>query len=221
MSIIDLEKELKIAERIKLLKVDQLLEEVERTTPINEFVFGHTQTQIEYFQTSSQQGNEKWEYWQHILQLRTLHSTVREQRVSLDELAFEIEDTSSWWPFWNRARRKRGLPRLLLKKDSIQKTINEKLNEIKCHLEVIDRKYSHLRKLKEEDILTDESDYWAKRLGRQLGASRLSRSLGISEGEVLAVLALPAEQQQQVVREMKELLSASVPMLTNKENDFG
>jgi hypothetical protein len=216
-----LEKELDKKQRLYLLDVDEVLSQVEQTTPVGEFVFGHTQTQIEYFQTSSQHGNEKWEYWQHILQLRTLHSTVREQRVSFDELIFEIEDASSWWPFWNQAKRKRGLPRLLLKKDSIQKTINEKLNEIKCHLEVIDRKYSHLKDLKEKDILSDESGYWTKRLGRQLGASRISRLLGISEGEVLAVLALPTEQRQQVFREMGDLLSTSIPMLANKENDFG
>jgi hypothetical protein len=196
-------------EQIEPLDVDALLLKLEQQTPIDEFVFGHTQTQIEYFQTSSQSGNEKWEYWQHILQLRSLHTTVREQRVALDELNYELEDALSWWPIWSRKKRRRALPRLGIKKDAIKRVIKEKANEIKCHLDVIDRKYSHLKELKEEDILKEESAYWSMRLGRQLGASRLSRVLGISESEVLAVLALPKDQQQKVFGSMTEFLNTS------------
>ena len=197
------------AEQMTLLDVDALLLKVEQQTPISEFVFGHTKTQIEYFQTSSQSGNEKWEYWQHILQLRSLHSSVREQRVALDELAYEIDDASSWWPIWSQKKRRRSLPRLSLKKESILSVIKEKTNEIRCHLEVIDRKYSHLKNLTEADILNEEGDYWAMRLGRQLGASRLSRLLGLSESEILAVLALPQEQQRKVFVGMNDLLNTS------------
>lgn len=46
----------------------------------------------------------------------------------------------------------------------------------------------------------------------------MSKFLGVSEGELLAVLALPPEQQRQVFEGMKMLIGASTNLLP-KAND--
>jgi len=195
------------------------INKLELMTPISSFKFGHTPLQIEFFQTANQQGNEKWEYWQHILQLRGLHTSLCEMKVSYDETVYEIDDAKSIWPFWTRKKRKRSIPRLQLKLNTIQRSIDEKTREVDCHLEVIERRYQHLKTLTEEEIIKDENAYWARRLGRQLGASHLSRLLGVSDGELLAVLSLPPDQQKQVFEGMRQLLGSATPLLpqTKKE----
>ena len=182
---------------------------LERVDALPKFKFGHTQTQIEYFQTASQSGDRRFEYWQHLLQLKSLRQSIMEIQVSLDETSFEMDDASSWWPVWNRARRRRCLPRLKLKRDTLAGSLQEKTGEMERHLEIIDRKYSDLTQWTEDQILDGESDYWSKRLGRQLGASRLGTLLGISESEILAVMALPEENRQRVFGEMQEILASS------------
>ena len=200
-------------------RIIDTINKLELMTPINSFKFGHTPIQIEYFQTSNQQGNEKWEYWQHILQLRALHASLCEMKVSYDETVYEIDDAKSIWPLWTRKKRKRSIPRLQLKLNTIQRSIDEKTREVDCHLEVIERRYQHLKTLTEEEIIKDENAYWARRLGRQLGASHLSRLLGVSDGELLAVLSLPQDQQKQVFEGMRQLLGSATPLLpqTKKE----
>lgn len=202
------------------MSYDRLLATIntlEQTTPIREFKFGHTPMQIEYFQTSNQQGNERFEYWQHILQLKALYTSLCEMRVSYDETQYEIQDSLAFWPPWTRKKRQRALARLRFKIDTIQRAIEEKTREVDYHLAVIEQRYLHLKELKEEDILKDESHYWTTRLGRQLGASHLSRVLGVSESELLAVLSLPIEQQRQVFDGMKHILRAANPLLPKKE----
>lgn len=194
-----------------------LLKDLEHRT--NLFKFGHTPMQIEYFQTSSQQGNEKWEYWQHILQLKSLHSALSELQISYDEIEYEIEDAESFWPFWNRRKRARNIPKLKFKRASILRSIKEKSREAEYHLEVIERKYSHLKDISEEEILKDEASYWTLRLGRQLGASHLGRVLGVSESELLAVLSLPHEEQRKIFEGMKHLLTMAMPLLPTKEKE--
>jgi len=193
-----------------------IITRLEQTVPIDEFKFGHTPLQIEYFQTTNQQGNEKWEYWQHVLQLRSLHTTLCELNVSYDEVSYEIEEVLSFWPFWTRKKRQQRYPRLRLKLKTLERSIAEKTNEANRHLEVISRKYSHLENITEDEILKEETSYWALRLGRQLGASHLSRVLGVSEGELLAVLSLPQEQQRQIFDGMKQVLSAVPASLPQK-----
>lgn len=200
-------------------KLIETINKLELMTPISSFKFGHTPMQIEYFQTSNQQGNEKWEYWQHILQLRALHTSLCEMKVSYDETVYEMEDAQNLWPLWTRKKRKRTIPRLQLKLNTLQRSIDEKTKEVDCHLEVIERRYLHLKTLTEDEIINDEEAYWARRLGRQLGASHLGRILGVSDGELLAVLSLPPEQQKQVFEGMRQLLGTATPLLpqTKKE----
>lgn len=198
-------------------RLTETIQKLEATTPIRSFKFGHTPMQIEYFQTASQQGDEKWEYWQHILQLKALYSTLCELRVTYDELLYEEKDAIRFWPPWTKEKRYRSLARISFKLDTIQRSIEEKTREVDYHLEVIEHRYSHLKQLKEEDILKDETSYWALRLGRQLGASHLSRLLGVSESELLAVLSLPSEQQRQVFDGMRQMLRATKPLLPQKK----
>ena len=188
-------------------------------TPISSFKFGHTKMQIEYFQTSNQQGNEKWEYWQHILQLKSLHTALEELKVSYDELLYEIEDAQVFWPPWTKRKRARALPRLQLKLNTIQRAVEEKTREVEYHLEIIERRYYHLKTITEDEILEGESSYWSLRLGRQLGASHLGRMLGVSESELLAVLSLPSDQQRQVFEGMRQLLGMATPLLPQKKED--
>lgn len=195
------------------------LQKLELTTPISSFKFGHTPMQIEYFQTSNQQGNEKWEYWQHILQLKSLHSTLAGLKVSYDELNYEIQDAIQFWPPWSKKKRTRLLPRLQLKLSDIQRSIEEKTREVEYHLEIIERRYQHLKNITEDAILKDEPAYWSHRLGRQLGASHLGRLLGVSESEILAVLSLPSEQQHQVFEGMRHLLGTATPMLPHQRKE--
>jgi len=189
------------------------IKKLELMTPINSFKFGHTPLQIEFFQTSNQQGNEKWEYLQHILQLRSLHTTLCELKIAYDETTYELEDADSFWPIWTRKKRNRSIPRFRLKLTTIQKSIAEKTREVDYHLEIIDRRYKHLKALSEDDIISDETSYWASRLGRQLGASHLGKVLGVSESELLAVLSLPQEQQRQVFEGMRQLLGNTTALL--------
>jgi hypothetical protein len=194
-------------------RLTDTIQKLELMTPISSFKFGHTPLQIEFFQTANQQGNEKWEYWQHILQLRALHTTLCELKIAHDDAVYEQEDANSLWPLWTRKKRRRSIPRIQLKLNTIQRSIDEKTREVDYHLEVIERRYKHLKALTEDDILSDETSYWATRLGRQLGASHLGRILGVSESELLAVLSLPLEQQRQVFEGMRQLLGAATPLL--------
>jgi hypothetical protein len=203
---------------MSLDRLNETLHKLEQT-PVRDFKFGHTPMQIEYFQVANQQGNEKWEYWQHLLQLKALYATLTESKITYTEISYEIEDGEAFWPPWGLKKRKRGLDRLRFKLDSIQRTIDEKTREVDYHLAVIDQRYMHLKGLKEEDILSDETSYWAMRLGRQLGASHLSKIIGVSESELLAVLALPVEQQHQIFEGMKRLVMAAHPLLPQKKEE--
>lgn len=194
-------------------KVDNILNKIHSIPAVLSFKFGHTPTQIEFFQTSNQQGDEKWEYWQHILQLKSLEGSLQELRVSYDEVQDEIDDALALWPFWSIKKRLRKIPRLRLKQSNLDRSIAEKTREVEFHLEIIERKYKHLKTLEEDDILKEESGYWSRRLSRQLGVSHLSRILGVSESELLAVLALPKEQQRQIFEGMRELLGTTTPLL--------
>ena len=194
-------------------RVNDILCKIHRIPAVFSFKFGHTPTQIEFFQTSNQRGDEKWEYWQHILQLKSLEGTLQELKVSYTEVQDEIDDALALWPFWSIKKRLRKIPRLRLQQYNLDKSIAEKTREVEFHLEVIEKKYTHLKTLKEEDILKDENEYWSRRLSRQLGASHLSRILGVSESELLAVLALPEEQQRQIFEGMRELLGTTTPLL--------
>ena len=199
-----------------MIKLTDTIKKLEQTA-IGSFKFGHTPMQVEFFQTASQHGSDKWQYWQHILQLKSLHSSLCELKVSYDETLYEIQDAEAFWPFWSKKKRSRSLPRLRLKIAGFQRTIEEKAREVDYHLAVIERKYAHLKDIKEEDILKDEASYWTLRLGRQLGASHLSRLLGVSESELLAVFSLPLDQQRQVFDGMRQLLGTAAPILPKKE----
>lgn len=200
-------------------KLSDTLNRIRSLPAVSSFKFGHTPIQIEFFQTSNQQGDEKWEYWQHILQLKSLEGTLQELQISFDEIQNEIDDAVSIWPFWSIKKRLRKIPRLHFRQSTLLRSIAEKSREVDVHLNIIDRKYTHLKSLTEDDILKDESEYWSRRLSRQLGASHLGRLLGVSESELLAVLALPSEQQKKIFDGMKQLLGKTAPLLPTQKKE--
>ena len=190
-----------------------ILEKLEAFAPIHNFKFGHTRTQIEFFMTSSQQGSEKFCYWQHVLQLRALY-------LSLLELYSQLLDADvggrKWWKLESSASFVRRKKKAGIKGKQILLSIEEKKQEAEHHLDVLRTKYAHLDGITEEDILKEDATYWAMRLGKQLAVSRLSRVLGINEGEMSAVLSLPKEQQAQVLNAMHEVLNGAAPLLQPK-----
>ena len=66
-------------------------------------------------------------------------------------------------------------------------------------LDVIRNQFSDFIELSEDEIFAHEKEYWTVRLGKQLVCSQLSRQLGVSEGSLEAVLALPRPQQQEIL----------------------
>lgn len=194
----------------------ELLSSLEEYAPIHSYVFGHTPLQMEYFKVSAQQGDEHFEYWHQVLQLKSLYSSLRELEIQKEEKTFELKDARSWWPFWSRRNRCQKIPRLKFELEKIEQNLAEKTREASFHLDLLKTKYSHLEHLSEQEILAKDRDYWARRLSRQLAVSHLSRVLGVGEGELGAVLSLPKEQQGEVLRSMLSLVESSKSLLPNK-----
>lgn len=190
-----------------------LLEELQDFEPIHDFKFGHTRTQLEYFTTASQQGNEKFAYWQHVLQLRALYLSLTEMQIKLLESDEEFRSTRKWWRFESKAQYNIRRLRLTLQREQLRMSVNEKRQEAKSHLEIIRTRYAHLQALDESDILAEDKEYWATRLGRQLAVSHLARVLGIGEGEMSAVMALPQEHRMHAISAMRGVVADAAPML--------
>ncbi len=197
--------------------IDKILERIEATSALS-FAFGHTPVQMEYFQTINQSGQEKWEYWQHVLQLKALYNALKESEIAYNEVAAELAEAKAFWPIWNRKKRRQRVPRLVFKLDNLLSTQKEKGKEADYHLHLIDTKYSHLKDLTEDDIIKEDVDYWTHRLGRQLGAAYMSRVLGISEGEVLSLLSLPSAYQKEVLTSMQHVLGKAKCLLPERAN---
>lgn len=102
-----------------------ILDQLASLAPLQEFKFGHSPLQLEYFQVSNQMGNEKWEYWQHLVQLRALQSSIEEMEISREETLQEIKEAKAFWTPWTRVKRLRKLPRLNLKIKSLERTLAE------------------------------------------------------------------------------------------------
>lgn len=182
------------------------LEKLEKFAPVQNFKFGHSPLQIEFFQTAKQQGSEAWEYYQHILQLKGLNMALKEMQVELFELACQIRDANKFWPIWSFKKRQELLPRLFLKEESILRTIAEKEREVNYHIAIIERRYSQFKNCSEEEIFESEKEYWTTRIGRQLATSHLSRLLQVSEGELAALMSLPVDQQKEILSGLKTSL---------------
>lgn len=193
-----------------MLDIDQIIGKIDEYQPLQTFTFGHTPLQISHFKTAQQKGHEAFEFWHQVLQLRSLRDSLEELTLQKAELEHEILKGKSLWPFWSYKERKRKIPRLEFQLKKIKRSILEKSREANAHYEILKRDYAHLENMSEEDILSQDKEYWTHRLGRQLAQSRLSRALGVGEGELSAVLALPKEEQMTIFKAMNGSLSSSV-----------
>ena len=189
-----------------------LLDQLDSFQPLD-FTFGHTPVQVEHFRTQQQRGDPRFEYWQHLVQLRALRAALRESQLDQQDLEAEIAAADHWWPVWNRRARRRRLPRLHHRHDQLLVNRRERESEARLHLDCIERRYRHLTGSTEAEILAGEPHYWAVRLGRQLAASHLARTLGVGEGEIAAVMALPVADQRAALLQMAQLLDGAKPLL--------
>ena len=160
--------------------------------------------QIEFFKTTQQQGCPAFVYWQHVLQIKALSDSIKEGTLELNEIAGEIEDANSRWPYFTRKQRLRKIPRLKFRAQQIQESIDQKTRELKTHKHIIESQFYEFIDQTEEEIFAHEREYWTIRLSKQLVTSKLARQLGVSEGSLEAVLALPEDQQKEILQLMTQ-----------------
>jgi len=184
--------------------VTRILRELDSYEPLQKYHFGHTPLQMSAFKTTQQQGCETYEYWHQVLQLRSLRDTLEEMQIQRDEVSQELRESSKSWPFWSYKSRQKKVPRLKFQLKKIESTLAEKTREAQFHYELLKTKYKHLECLSEKEILEKDADYWVHRLRKQVVVSRLSRQVGVGEGELSAILALPADARKQVLEGLEE-----------------
>lgn len=172
-----------------------IIEKLENFKPIKDYCFGHTPLQIEHFQTNSHKGSRKFEYWQHVLQLKGLYRAIKELDLDFEEAKNELVFRTKWWAFW-RSRKK--VPRLTWKVELLGQTLKEKSTEADRHLKIIDEKYFDLKTISEEDILKEEENYWITRLSRQMAFANLANKFHLPVGDITAVMGLPNDLQQSI-----------------------
>jgi hypothetical protein len=199
-----------------MLDIDDLIAKLDQYKPLQTYAFGHTPVQITHFKTMQQNGSELFEYWHHVLQLRTLRDSLEEMELQRDDIQHEITVCEKIWPFWNFSERQRKIPRLIFQLRKINRTLVEKAREAKTHYDILKTQYSKFEDLREEEILEQDKEYWAHRLGKQLATSRMSRALGVGEGELAAVLSLPKEEQQKILQSMAHSIEDSMLLPSNK-----
>lgn len=182
-----------------------MLQELRSFDPIHSYHFGHTPFQVEHFQTSNQKGCPEFEYLQHVLQLKALYNALEEIAIELKEIQYSIKKNSSLWPPWGFQDRFIKVPRLRLREKALLNGRAQKEREAKAHLEIINNKFHHLVGTTEDQLWERaDKDYWTTRLSRQLLCSNLARILGVGEGVLEAVVALPESQQRDIIRAFKE-----------------
>lgn len=170
--------------------------------PLRRFHFGHTPFQIEHFKTTSQKGDRRFEYWQHVLQLKSLDRGIKELLLDIADIEDQIADAKAWMPFWNRSRRKRQIPRLTHRLSTLTEGLEERKLEAVRTFEVLQRSFSDLFALTEEELFAGEGAYWVTRLTKQIQANALAMRYGITAGDVSAVMSLPEEEQAKVLASM-------------------
>lgn len=175
------------------------LNELDAYQPLQKYHFGHTPLQMSAFKTTQQQGCETYEFYHQVLQLRSLRDTLEELQIQKDELSMDLKHCSRTWPFWSYSSRRRRIPRLKFQLKKLESSLAEKTREAHFHFSLLKTKYKHLENLSENDILAKDTDYWIHRLRKQIMVARLSRQVGVGEGELSAVLALPAHEQKMVL----------------------
>jgi hypothetical protein len=172
---------------------------LESFKPIHEFRFGHTPFQVQYFKTSSQAGCREFEYWQHCLQLRQFYRTLRDIELDIHDVELTLEEACAWWPLWNRAKRRHGIPRLEWRLQVLRESYEDSRAEAQRHIDVLQKQFGDLLGLSEAEIMTKEPEYWTQRLTRQIAAAKAGQHLGIPVGELVALASLPPELQTRIL----------------------
>lgn len=166
---------------------------------------GHTPFQIQYFKTTQQRGSKKFEYWQHLIQIKSLAKTVEDLNFDLEEALLEKKELNRWWKKSSRNTLK--LKRLEAKVRDLQRSLDDKELECQRHVTLVKTDFSDMLHLTENEILKDEEQYWIQRLSRQLAFNRLAMEKGLSSGDVQAVASLPPETTQKILIEAQNLLN--------------
>lgn len=175
--------------------------------PIDDFKFGHTQTQIESFKVQAQSGCREFEYWQQVLQIRSLRDSIVETQLDVEDTKAEEAKAAHWFPFWNRSTRTSLLPRIRWRLSKQKRSLAEKSSELERHLNVVDSKYEDLKCLTEEQILSKEQQYWAMRLAKQMASQHIATKWLVNAGDMSAVLSLPVEVREQVLSDVLQLIA--------------
>lgn len=181
-----------------------LLGKLDAYQPLKNYHFGHTPLQMSSFKTSQQQGCETFEYWHQVLQLRSLKDALEEMQIQFVETQEEITDCTSLWPLWSVKKRRKKIPRLQFQLKKIERSIAEKKREAEYHFDLLKSRYTHLEALSEAEIFARDHEYWEHRLSKQVAISRMSRKIGVGEGELSAILALPLESRQKIFQNVDE-----------------
>lgn len=183
-----------------------ILSQIEKEIPLlKELHLGHTPMQIEYFKTAPQRGNRKFEFLQHLIQMKALSSAVRELWFDVEEAQIDLE-SCSWWKFWVRpSRRALQRKRLGHKLENLKRKLDDIQVELTGHLRVVLTKFGDLLELSEQEILRDEGEYWVHRLAGQLAHAKLALQHGLPAGEVAAVAALPSALRSKIWEEAQKL----------------
>jgi len=186
------------------------LEELEKEIPLlSSLHLGHTPFQIEFFKTTQQRGCRKFEYWQHLIQIKSLARALEDNLFDLEETKLDLDQMKSWWKL-STARRKLKIRRVEAKIRDLAKSKADRDLECQRHVEIIKRDYSDLLSMSENEILKDEEQYWVNRLSRQLAFNRFAAEKGLSPGDVQAVASLPPQTTQKILQEAHSLLATGV-----------
>jgi len=199
-----------------------IINELDNFNPIKEFKFGHTPLQIEFFQTNTHKGSRKFEYWQHVLQLKSLRKIIKETEFDIEDAKRELKKANKFLPFFTRSERKLLIPRLSWKVELLNQQLQEKITEAKRHLDIIKKHYADLKDITEDEIFEDEQNYWVTRLTRQITFAHLANKFQLPLGDITAIMSLPNNLQIEILNKavefMKEPEKAYLVNLNEKEN---
>lgn len=170
---------------------------------------GHTPIQIEFFKTAQQKGSRKFEFYQHLVQMKALAHTVRTLWLDIEEAEICVAETRSLWNmlFCSPARRHLKRKRLELKLSDLRQSLADAELELSRHLKVVITTFGDLLKSSESDILDAEAEYWVHRLARQLAYARIAAEKGVPAGEVAAIAALPNYLVKEVLAEAQNIVN--------------
>ena len=186
-----------------------ILSQLEETIPLlSEMHLGHTPFQIEFFKTAQQKGSRKFEYWNHLVQMKSLEHSIRSLWLDIEEI--EISMNCLWRRLFGGARGKLKNKRLDFQLTGLKISLAEKELEISRHLKIVLRDFGDLLGASEKDIMDADEEYWVHRLSRQLAYHKIAVTLGLPVGEVASISVLPEHLAIQVLEEAKKLMSSGV-----------